>query len=353
MDPELDARSKQVLKTLVRLYIDSGTPVGSRMLARASGLDVSPATVRNLVSDLEEQGLVHSPHTSAGRVPTSRGYRLFVGIMREMRAPDEAERARIRESLDHQSADAYQLYHAVSRLISGRTHYVGVVLVPRLGQGRFRQIDFLALAQQRILAILVTTAGIVQNRIVELDLPVSESELEQAANYLNEHYTGWSLHSVRDALAARTGEGRPVAGLAARLGWTALDIEEDKELFIEGQGNLLDYPELAKRDRLRELFEILEEPEEMARVLGLHGGEGESEDGVSLMIGEEAGHEALAACSVVTADYATAGEGYGRVAVIGPARMNYADTIPFVGCTARELASVLDRNRPPGEARPA
>jgi len=350
LQPELDTRAKQVLKTLVRLYIETGAPVGSRVLARESGLAVSPATIRNIVADLEELGLVRSPHTSAGRVPTSRGYRLFVAIMLELQPLGAEEQAQIRESLYRQASDIYQLYHATGRLISGHTHYVGIVVVPRLAQGRFRQIDFLTLAQYRILAILVTTTGIVQNRIVEVDRPVSESELDRAANYLNEHFAGRSLAEVKRALARESeSAGEPLAALAAEIGWSALDFEEDEELFIEGQGNLLDYPEFAQSRRLRELFEVLDEPDEIARLL-----EGSDDDGgVRLRIGEEVGHNALADCSVVTANYRTEDDGLGTVAVIGPARMNYAVTIPFVDCTAQQLSTVLSLNAPPGEQQPA
>jgi len=347
---QLDDRSKQVLKTLVRLYIETGAPVGSRVLARESGLEVSPATIRNIVADLEDLGLVRSPHTSAGRVPTSRGYRLFVAIMLEMRPLGAEEQAQIRESLYRQASDIYQLYHATGRLISGHTHYVGIVLVPRLAQGRFRQIDFLTLAQYRVLAILVTTTGIVQNRIVELERPVAEAELERAANYLNDRFAGQPLAEVKRALARDSGaEAEPLARLAADIGWSALDFDEDDELFIEGQGNLLDYPEFARNSRLRELFEVLEEPDEVARLL-----EGvPDEAGVHLRIGEEVGHAALQDCSVVTANYRTEDDGLGTVAVIGPARMNYAVTIPFVDCTAQQLSTVLSLNAPPGEQQPA
>jgi len=351
--PELDARSKQVLKTLVRLYIETGAPVGSRVLSRESGLEVSAATVRNIVADLEDLGLVQSPHTSAGRVPTTQGYRLFVGIMLEMRQLSEGEQARIRESLYRQASDIYQLYHAAGRLISGHTHYVGIVLVPRLDQGRFRQIDFLTLAQYRILAILVTTSGLVQNRIVELDRPLSESELDRAANYLNDRFAGQPLGEVKRALTRESrsaDDGGTLEHLAAEVGAEALDFEEEEELFIEGQGNLLDYPEFAQGERLRELFEVLEEPEEVARLLGAGT---EDASGVRLMIGDEVGHEALEDCSVVTAPYQTEDGGPGTVAVIGPARMNYAATIPFVNCTAQQLASVLSLNRPPDDRRSA
>ena len=349
MQPELDNRAKQVLKTLVRLYIETGAPVGSRVLARESGLEVSPATIRNIVADLEELGLVRSPHTSAGRMPTSRGYRLFVAIMLETRPLGPEEQAQIRESLYQQASDIYQLYHAAGRLISGHTHYVGIVLVPRLGQGRFRQIDFLALAQYRILAILVTTTGIVQNRIVELDRTVSESELERAANYLNERFAGCSLAEVKRLLAAeKGGQAETLEALAADIGWSALDFEADEELFVEGQGNLLDYPEFAQSQRLRELFEVLEEPDEVARVLA----DVSDSTGVQLRIGEEMDHAALEDCSVVTANYRTEDDGLGTVAVIGPARMNYAATIPFVDCTAQQLSSVLSLNGPPPEQPP-
>ena len=352
--PELDARSKQVLKTLVRLYIEKGAPVGSRILARESGLEVSAATVRNIVADLEDMGLVQSPHTSAGRIPTSRGYRLFVGIMLEMRPLGPEEQAQIRESLYRQASDIYQLYHAAGRLISGHTRYVGIVLVPRLGQGRLRQIDLLSLAQYRVLAILVTTTGIVQNRIVELDRPLSEGELERAANYLSERFAGRPLAEVKRTLAGETPqEGGALEALAAEIGWAALDFEEEEELFVEGQGNLLDYPELAHSERLRQLFEVFEEPEEVARLLegpaeALHQEDG---SGVQLRIGEEMGHNALEACSVVTAHYRTEDDGLGTVAVIGPARMNYAETIPFLDCTAQQLSSVLSLNGPPGTAQ--
>ncbi len=338
MESELDARAQQVLKALVRRHIDTGEPVGSRVLARESELAVSPATIRNIVAELEERGLVRSPHASAGRVPTSRGYRLFVALMLEVPPLAAEERAQIRECLYRQAADTYRLYQATGRLISGRTHYVGLVRGPRLAQGRFRQIEFLALAGGRILAILVTTAGLVQNRILEGPRAEAEAELERAANYLNERFAGWPLPEVKRRLAReKRAEAAPLAALAADLGWAALDGEAEDELVIEGQGNLLAYPELAQGERLRALFEVLEAPAELGRLL-----EAASDGaGVRLLIGEEAGYAALADCTVVTARYRTAEAGSGTVAVIGPARMDYAATIPFVDYTAQQLSSVL------------
>ncbi len=345
MQAELDARAKQILKTLVCLYIESGAPVGSRTLARNSGLDVSPATVRNIVSDLEEAGLVRSPHPSAGRIPTARGYRLFVGIMLDIQPLDPGEQRRIHNWLKQQATDVHQLFHTTSRLISGRTHYVGIVLVPRLAQGYFRQIEFLTLSTQRILAILVTSTGLVQNRVVDVERPYSESELKQAANYLNERFMGQSLEEVRRGLLQdlqRSTKVAPLVALASELGAITLDSEPEEEMFIEGQSNLLDYPEFREGSRLRDLFKAIEERDPIVRVLET----GPDDSRVGLMIGDEVGHTALEDCSVVMARYRAEEAGVGTLAVIGPVRMNYAVTIPFLDCTAQQLSSLLSHNSP-------
>lgn len=346
----MDTRSARVLETLVRLYIDTGEPVGSRVLARCSGLAVSPATVRNIVADLEEQGLVRSPHTSAGRVPTARGYRWFVELLGDLRHLGDVERERIRTGLVQQASDLYHLGQGATRLLSGWTHYVGIVLVPRSGQGRLRHMELFALPPQRVLAVLVTTAGLVHNRFLEVGRDYGGAELEQAANYLNERFAGAALPQVRRALARDAGEA-PRA--AADLGAAALDPgEEAEELFLEGQGNLLDYPELAGGERLRALFHMLEHRDELIDLLEAPAPDVAAPGtGVRLRIGEELAHEALAECSVLAADYRTGDESVGRVAVIGPARMDYATAIPFVDGTAEQLGAMLSDDsaapRPP------
>lgn len=341
----LDDRARILFKTLVERYISEGQPVGSRALSRCSGLELSPATVRNVMADLEEAGFVASPHTSAGRVPTPLGYRLFVDTLLTVQPINSRQRAEMHDTLHLAGGQGQpqQLIGQASQLLSGLTHFAGVVMAPRRSSTRIRQIEFLSLAEKRILLIIVTTNGEVQNRILQTDKPYSASELVEAANYLNQHYAGMELEQIRQQLDAEMATLRSdlktLMQLALDAGDQAISAEANRYI-LSGEKNLLDSEDLASNmQRLRQLFDLFEQRVSLMRLLDCS----QRADGVQLYIGHESGLESLGECSVVTAPYEVNGEVVGSVGVIGPTRMAYERVIPIVDVTARLLSNALSQ----------
>lgn len=338
----LDHRARHLLRALIGQYIQDGEPVGSRTLARASGLDLSPATIRNVLSDLEELGLIRAPHTSAGRIPTAQGYRLFVDALLELKPPshDELEHWQNNLHAGHSTQDVLQ---QASSVLSQLTHFVGVVTVPKRSQFAFRQIDFVRLAPTRLLVILVFTDNEVQNRVVELARPYAPSELEEIANFLNANYAGLALDDIRarlvgDLQAARDSIDRLMRS-AIEIADASFRVDSEAEMLLAGATNLMAQPELADLERLRELFEAFQQKRELVRLMEqcIHA------DGVRLFIGEESGFAPLGQCSVITAPYGAAGKVLGVLGVIGPTRMAYDRVIPVVQTTAQLLSQSLSR----------
>jgi heat-inducible transcriptional repressor len=341
---ELDARARRLLRTLIAQYLVDGEPVGSRTLSRSSGLDVSPATIRNIMSDLEDAGLVASPHTSAGRVPTPRGLRLFVDSLIELQPLPREEMARLRRELPPRPATTRDLLGNVSTLLSAMTRFAGVVTVPRQADFPLRHIDFVPLPEARVLVILVYADNQVQNRIVQLDRPLQGRELEQAANYINTHFIGLRIDDIRAHLRS---ELREAGSELNRLLASAMELAaasfapetENDDVLVSGQTNLMAYAELADLDRLRELFEAFQKKNELLQLMEVCA----RAPGVRLFIGEESGFSALDGCSVVTASYGAQGRVLGAVGVIGPTRMAYERVIPVVQATAGLLSDALNR----------
>jgi heat-inducible transcriptional repressor len=339
---QLDARSKILLKTLIERYIAEGQPVGSRALSRYSGLELSPATVRNVMSDLEEMGFIASPHTSAGRIPTSRGYRLFVDSLLTMQPLEsiqmQALSGQVRGQL--QPDQPQRLISSASHLLSELTHFAGVVVAPRKEAVRIRQIEFISLSETRILLIIVTTAGDVQNRILITRRAYSPSELVAAANYLNHNFGGLDFAEIRSRVQAELAQLRSdmteLMTAAVEAGSEAVD--ETAAYVVSGETNLLDVEDLASNmARLRELFKLFEQKTGLIQLLDVSN----RADGVQLFIGGESGLEPLDTCSVVAAPYEVNGVVVGSVGVIGPTRMAYERVIPIVDITARLLSSAL------------
>lgn len=335
----LDERSRILLKTLIERYIAEGQPVGSRALSKYSGLDLSPATVRNVMADLEEAGFITSPHTSAGRIPTPRGYRLFVDRLLTVQTLD---RAKIDEIEDHLNpAQPQQLINSASRLLSELTHFAGIVMAPRRASPKIRQIEFLALSEKRILLILVTTDGDVQNRILFTERAYKPTELVSAANYLNQNFAGLDFEQiktrVRQELQQLQTDLKSLMTAALEAGNDAL-ADRPEQYVISGERNLLEVEELSSNmKRLRELFDLFEHRTGLVQLLDVSN----RADGVQIFIGGESGIAPLDECSVVTAPYEVNGQVVGSVGVIGPTRMAYERVIPIVDITARLLASAL------------
>jgi heat-inducible transcriptional repressor len=342
----LDARARQLLRTLIARYIAEGQPVGSRTLAKASGLDVSPATIRNIMSDLEEIGLVSAPHTSAGRVPTSQGYRVFVDSLLEMRPLGEPEVDQLRRELPTDVATP-DLLGSATTLLSEMTRFVGVVSVPRREEFPFRHIDFVPLDGARVLVILVFTDGQVQNRVIAAQRPYTPGELEQVANFLNAQYAGLRIDEIRRRLLREMqDEGKRLNALLASAVEVAQQAFQDtagNDMLVSGQTNLMGRQDGSDVDRLRELFEAFQRKRDLLLLLERCS----RAEGVRLFIGEESGFAALDSYSLVTAPYGVGGRVLGVLGVIGPTRMAYEKVIPVVQATAQIISGALKRGHSP------
>ncbi|MDH3748100.1 MAG: heat-inducible transcriptional repressor HrcA [Gammaproteobacteria bacterium] len=340
-------RAQHLLRVLIQRYIRDGLPVGSRTLSKDSGLDLSPATIRNVMSDLEDMGLVSAPHTSAGRVPTSQGYRLFVDTLVRYRQPKGGEMEKLKTQLTDAGDDPGSLINSVSRMLSDVTSLAGVVSVPRGQHATLRQIEFLSLSDNRILVILVINDREVQNRILHVDRDYSTSELTQAANFINEHYAGTELRSVRERIVEdlerlRTSMNQAMVDIIAVAQSAIKEAPPTRSDFVvAGETNLMDFAELSDVETLRRLFEAFSKKRLILDLLdrSIHA------EGVQVFIGEESGFKILDDCSVVTAPYHFDDDTIGVLGVIGPTRMAYDRVVPIVDLTARLLRSAINPHK--------
>jgi len=346
----LNERAQHLLRVLVQSYIRDGQPVGSRALSRDSGLSLSSATVRNIMADLEELGFVSSPHTSAGRIPTDRGYRFFVdALMRaDLPATKSEELRALREHLEATREGPKELVAAASRLLSRITHLAGVVTLPLAPAALLTQIEFVALTENRVLVILVFNDREVQNRIIQLERRYGPDELRRAANYLNEHCRSRSLNQMHSELL------RQLKDTHASINQVMLDAiaiaqqvsgnsesREGIEYVIAGETNLMGLGELSSVDKLKRLFEAFTEKRDILHLLD----QSLRAEGVQIFIGHESGYQILDDCSVVTAPYSTGDGVAGVLGVIGPTRMAYERVIPIVDITAKLLGTALNSRR--------
>ncbi len=337
----LDPRAQILMKTLVERYIADGEPVGSRALSRFSGLDLSPATVRNVMADLEEMGLIASPHTSAGRIPTSRGYRLFVDTLMTVKPLERTAIEQLEGQLhpDHPQ----RVISQASQLLSELTHFAGLVVATRRKEPAFRHIEFLLLSEKRVLLIIVTPGGDVQNRILFTEHTYTQSELTTTATFVNEHYAGMTLDEIRRRVHDELRELRAEMSvlMTAALDASSEALNESAETYvISGEHNLLDSVDLASNMvRLREVFALFDKKTALVQILNasLHGA------GVQIFIGGETALSSLDECSVISSPYEVDGQVVGTVAVIGPTRMAYERVVPIVDITAKLVSSALSR----------
>jgi heat-inducible transcriptional repressor len=336
----LDDRARLLLKTLIERYIAEGEPVGSRSLARLSGLELSAATIRNVMADLEEMGFIASPHTSAGRVPTPRGYRLFVDTLLTVR-PLEAQQTQIIQG-SLQVAEPQRALQTAAQMLSQLSQFAGVVLTPRRSSS-FRQVEFLRLSDKRVLLIIVTPEGDVQNRILLTQHDYTPAQLVEAANILNQHYAGLGFEDARRRLG---GELTELRAEIARLMEAAVEAgsqaaEESDPVVVSGERNLLGVTDLAgDMAKLRALFDLFEHKTRLMQLLDVTG----RSQGVQIFIGGESSKVPLDELSMVVAPYEVDGQVVGTLGVIGPTRMAYERVIPIVDITARLLSSALSRD---------
>ena len=339
--PELNERSQQLLKTLVERYIHDGQPVGSRVLSKDSDLNLSPATIRNVMADLEDLGLIHSPHTSAGRIPTVSGYRFFVDTLLSVKPLQEQELDLLNEGLTNQGEE--DVVSMASRLLSETTHMAGVVTLPRQELVCLRHIEFLPLSNTRVLVIFVTNEHEVHNRIIHTAKKFSAAELQQAANYLTSLYSGQSLSAVREAVVKemqldqqRVNQSMRDAVSMAQLAFN--DDQKREDYILSGETNLMGFSELSDMDCLKSLFDAFSQKRGIIHLLD----KCLEADGVQIYIGEESGYQAFDHCSLVTSPYSVNEEIVGVLGVIGPTRMAYEKIIPYVDVTAKLLGAALN-----------
>ncbi len=337
---QLDERARRVLAAIVRDYIHSGEPIGSHAIARLPEVDVSSATVRGVMADLEEAGLLEKPHTSAGRIPTPHGFRYYVDTLLRVRPPLPEERQQI-EKRAHEATQLEGLMTAASRVLHSLTHHAGVVVAPRPQAERLQRIEFLQLREGRVLAVLAARSGAVRNRLVSLQKPLSPGQLEEAANYLNSLIADRTLAEAQERLRAELeGDRRQLGELQARalaLGAEAVQVESPS-VHIEGQASLLDDKALAQNlIAIRDLFRALEEKERLLALLDRTLAARE----LQIFIGAESGF-AQPDLAVVAAPYRMQGEVVGALGVIGPTRMDYSRVVPLVELTARTVGLALD-----------
>jgi heat-inducible transcriptional repressor len=338
----LSDRAQNLLKILVERYIAEGQPVGSRALSRFSSLELSPATIRNVMADLEEMGFVSSPHTSAGRVPTPKGYRFFVDTLLTVRPMEEMERQQLEEQLTPD--DPHRVVTAASQILSDLTHFAGIVVSPRRRGAVLRHVEFFGLSEKRVLLIIVASDGEVQNRVLVTDRNYAPSQLVEAANYINQNYAGIEFDQLRTKVRSELMDlHQDISGLmqqAIQTGSESLRGLADG-VVISGGRNLLEVNELSgDMGRLRRLFDLFEQKTQLLEMLETS----ERAEGVKIFIGGESQLVPLDECSIVTAPYEVDGQVVGTVGVIGPTRMAYERVIPIVDVTAKLVSSALSQH---------
>jgi heat-inducible transcriptional repressor len=333
----LDERAQILLKTLVEHYISDGHPLGSNALLHYSGLSLSSATIRNIMSDLEANGFVTSPHTSAGRIPTQQGYRFFVDSLLSVQPLELKQIRQLESSL--KSSDHQTLISTAADMLSNLTQFAGMILVPKRKTMVFKHLEFIPLSEKRILVVIVATDGSVQNRIILSEKPYTSSELTQASNYFNRHYAGQTIEEARQKIH---GDLKKMQADISKLMAAALNSnEEDKNkdgVIIAGERNLLNIDELTSNvAKLRKLFDAFEQRTSLMQLLDIS----QKAEGVQIFIGGESGYSPLDECSMVTSPYEVDGQVVGTLGVIGPTRMAYERIIPIVDITARILSNAL------------
>jgi heat-inducible transcriptional repressor len=336
----LDERARSLLKTLVERYIAEGQPVGSRTLSRASGLELSPATIRNVMADLEELGLIVSPHTSAGRIPTARGYRLFVDTMLTAQPLDPARAQQLEPQL--QPDQPQRVIANAANLLSSLSNFVGVVTAPRKASV-FHHIEFMRLSERRVLVILVAPDGDVQNRVIFTAQDYTQAQLIEASNYLTQHYAGMSIEEVRLRLKtevdALRGEIAALMQAAVQAGSEA-HADSQERVVIAGERNLLTVRDFGSdMESLRKLFDVFEQKTELMRLLEVSS----RAEGVRIFIGGESRVVPFEELSVVSAPYEVNGQVVGTLGVIGPTRMAYDRMIQIVDITSRLVSNALSQ----------
>ena len=334
---EIDTRTQHLLKTLINHHIADGQPVGSKTLTASSGLDLSSASIRNIMKDLEDAGFISSPHTSAGRIPTHKGYRFFVDSLVTMKSPNKADLDILQSSL--QTSNSKDLVNITADTLSSMTNFAGVVMLPKAKKISFKHIEFLNLSKQRILVIIVTSDGSVQNRVLDTQEEYDQSTLIEASNFFNEHYKDLDISKIKEKIIDELSTMKKnMTNLMSAAVELSISPKLDENLILTGQGKLLDTVDLSQNVKsIKKIIELFEKKTALLQLLE----KSHHSSGMQIFIGEESGYQALDECSIVTAPYQSDGEVLGILGVIGPTRMAYERVIPIVDITAKMLSKSI------------
>ena len=334
-------RARRILSAIIDKYIEEGIPVGSKSLSLADNIGLSPASIRNVMSDLEELGFIASPYTSSGRVPTSKGYRFFIDSLLKLQPVEAAELERIKKRVNLHESNSRELAISVSNTLSAITKLAGIVTIPKQQVTRLKEIDFIQLSERRILAIIVINETEVENRILQMKRDYSKDELKQASNYINTHYRGRSLsyikkHLINELMQTKESVNSLMSDLI-NMADQVLDFSESDEYIVAGQRRLMDFHELADIKKLRQLFDAFKEKQQLLELLD----KSMSTNGIQIFIGEESGYKMFDNCTLITSPYTTEDGAIGVLGVIGPTRIAYKKVIPIVEITAKLLGKSL------------
>ena len=334
-------RARRILSAIVDKYIQEGIPIGSKSLSLADNIGLSPASIRNVMSDLEELGFIASPYTSSGRVPTSKGYRFFIDSLLKLQPVEAIELETIKKRVNPHESNSRELAISVSNTLSAITKLAGIVTIPKQQVTRLKEIDFIQLSEKRILAIIVMNETEVENRILQMSRDYSKDELKHASNYLNTHYKGRSLsyikkHLINELVQTKESVNSLMSDLID-IADQVLDFDESDEYIVAGQRRLMDFHELSDIKKLRQLFDAFKEKQQLLELLD----KSMSTNGIQIFIGEESGYQMFDNCTLITSPYTTEEGAIGVLGVIGPTRIAYQKVIPIVDITAKLLGKSL------------
>ena len=342
MAEQLDERSRKILSEVIKSYIVTGEPVGSRTISKRSDLNLSPATVRNVMADLVEMGLLSQPHSSSGRIPTEHGLRLYVDSILEVEALTPAEKGAIERKINTRGYDVPEMLQETSRVLSRLSKLTSVVTAPLVSSVRLKHIEFLLLRKRIVLAILVDQTGLVQNKVIETHDDLLKSDLEKFTLYLNDLLNDLTLREIRKKIVQEMKKEKnrfdELMSRALRLSEQAFSETGDSTVYIQGQSSFLDQQEFANLDTMKIIFRALEEKTKLINLLS----KTMKADGVQIFIGSECNLEGLEDVSFITSPYKKGYFPLGVLAVIGPARMNYSKVIPMVDYTARMVTNIFN-----------
>ncbi|SHJ19346.1 heat-inducible transcription repressor HrcA [Malonomonas rubra DSM 5091] len=343
MAEELNERSQNILEAIVEDYIASAEPVGSRAITKRHSFNLSPASVRNVMSDLEDMGFLCSPHTSAGRIPTEKGFHYYIDSLLKVRHLSKDEERKLLKSYRFQGMKMEDVMQEVGRVMSGLSNYTGLVMAPKFASTVFRQIEFIRLSHGRLLVIYVSETGLVQNKVIECPDDLSQRELEQINNYLNHELTGLNIHDVREKISSELKDERSrfdqLRRQALSLSSKALQEEADDLVYVSGTSLMLEQPEFSTPEKMKRIIQALESKKTLIDLLD----RGQAAAGVQIFIGSQSQLTELEGCSLVTSTFSNQKGAIGTLGVIGPMRMSYSQVIPIVDFTAQMVSRILER----------